>query len=156
MPRRNRPERRVILPDPRYGVSVIQRTINSIMHGGKKGVAERILYDALDRVEEKTRQNPVDVFQQALANVTPQMEVKPRRVGGATYQVPVEIRSDRRTALAIRWLLRAARARSGTPMNERLAAEILDAYHSSGAAFKRKEDTHRMADANRAFIHYRW
>ena len=156
MPRRNRPERRVVLPDPRYGVPVIQRTINSIMHGGKKGVAERILYQALDRVEEKTRQNPVDVFQQALGNVTPQMEVKPRRVGGATYQVPVEIRSDRRTALAIRWLLRAARARSGTPMNERLAAEILDAYHSTGAAFKRKEETHRMADANRAFIHYRW
>lgn len=156
MPRRNRPERRVTLPDPRYQNVQVQQMINKIMQRGKKGVAERIMYGALTRVQERTRQEPVEVFQQALRNVTPQIEVKPRRVGGATYQVPVEIQPERRSALAIRWLLRAARARSGAPMRERLASELLDAYNNAGAAVKRREDTHRMAEANRAFVHYRW
>lgn len=156
MPRRNRPERRQVKPDPRYDSVSIQQFIHKIMLNGKKGVAERIMYQAMDRVQEQTRQDPIDVFQQALRNVTPQMEVKPRRVGGATYQVPVEIRADRRNALAVRWLLRAARSRSGRSMAERLAHELMDAYQNTGAAVKRREDTHRMAEANRAFVHYRW
>ncbi len=156
MPRRNRPERRRIDPDPRYNNATVQQTINRVMQRGKKGTAERIVYQALHRVGESTRQDALEVFLQALRNVTPQMEVKPRRVGGATYQVPVEIRADRRNALAIRWLLTAARARKGMAMAQRLAAEIEDAYHNTGAAVKRREDTHRMAEANRAFVHYRW
>ncbi len=156
MPRRNRPERRKIPPDPRYQNVTVQQTINRIMQRGKKGVAESIVYGALEEVGQLTRQEPLEVFSQALRNVTPQMEVKPRRVGGATYQVPVEIRAERRNALAIRWLLRAARARGGKKMAERLAAEIVDAYHDTGAAVKRREETHRMAEANRAFVHYRW
>ncbi len=156
MPRRNRPERRRIEPDPRYSNVTVQQTINRVMQRGKKGTAERIVYEALDRVGESTRQDSLEVFLQALRNVTPQMEVKPRRVGGATYQVPVEIRADRRSALAIRWLLTAARARKGMAMAQRLSAEIEDAYHNAGAAVKRREDTHRMAEANRAFVHYRW
>ena len=156
MPRRNRPERRRIDPDPQYSNVTVQQTINRVMQRGKKGTAERIVYGALDRVGESTRQDSLEVFLQALRNVTPQMEVKPRRVGGATYQVPVEIRADRRNALAIRWLLTAARARKGVAMAQRLAAEIEDAYHNTGAAVKRREDTHRMAEANRAFVHYRW
>ncbi len=156
MPRRNRPERRRIDPDPRYNNATVQQTINRVMQRGKKGTAERIVYEALHRVGESTRQDALEVFLQALRNVTPQMEVKPRRVGGATYQVPVEIRADRRNALAIRWLLTAARARKGMAMARRLAAEIEDAYHNTGAAVKRREDTHRMAEANRAFVHYRW
>ena len=156
MPRRNRPERRNIAPDPRFNNVTVQQTINRVMQRGKKSTAERIMYQALDRVGESTRQEPLEVFLQALRNITPQMEVKPRRVGGATYQVPVEIRADRRNALAIRWLLTAARARKGVAMAQRLAAEIEDAYHNNGAAVKRREDTHRMAEANRAFVHYRW
>jgi small subunit ribosomal protein S7 len=156
MPRRNRPERRNIAPDPRFNNVTVQQTINRVMQRGKKSTAERIMYQALDRVGESTRQEPLEVFLQALRNITPQMEVKPRRVGGATYQVPVEIRADRRNALAIRWLLTAARARKGIAMAQRLAAEIEDAYHNNGAAVKRREDTHRMAEANRAFVHYRW
>ena len=156
MPRRNRPERRRIDPDPQYNNVTVQQTINRVMQRGKKGTAERIVYRALDRVGESTRQDSLEVFLQALRNITPQMEVKPRRVGGATYQVPVEIRADRRNALAIRWLLTAARARKGMAMAQRLAAEIEDAYHNTGAAVKRREDTHRMAEANRAFVHYRW
>lgn len=156
MPRRNRPERRRIDPDPQYNNVTVQQTINRVMQRGKKGTAERIVYGALDRVGESTRQDSLEVFLQALRNITPQMEVKPRRVGGATYQVPVEIRADRRNALAIRWLLTAARARKGMAMAQRLAAEIEDAYHNTGAAVKRREDTHRMAEANRAFVHYRW
>ncbi|MCY3886303.1 MAG: 30S ribosomal protein S7 [Chloroflexi bacterium] len=156
MPRRNRPERRRIDPDPRYNNATVQQTINRVMQRGKKSTAERIVYEALHRVGESTRQDALEVFLQALRNVTPQMEVKPRRVGGATYQVPVEIRADRRNALAIRWLLTAARARKGMAMARRLAAEIEDAYHNTGAAVKRREDTHRMAEANRAFVHYRW
>ena len=156
MPRRNRPETRIIPPDPRYQSLPLQQTVNRIMLKGKKGVAERIIYGALDRVEQQTRQEPNEIFQQALRNCTPQMEVKPRRVGGATYQVPVEIRGQRRTSLAIRWMVAAARARKGRSMAERLAQEILDAYQNTGAAVKRRDDTHRMAEANRAFAHYRW
>ena len=156
MPRRNRPERRVTKPDPRYNSIAVQQFINKIMMGGKRGVAERTMYGALDQVAEQTRQDPVDVFQQALRNVMPQMEVRPRRVGGATYQVPVEVQPARRNALAVRWMLRAARSRSGRSMAERLAAELADAFQNTGAAVKRREDTHRMAEANRAFVHYRW
>lgn len=156
MPRRNRPEKHDIKPDPRFSSVQIQQFINKIMMGGKKGTAERIMYGALGRIEEQTRQDPMEVFQQALRNVTPQMEVKPRRVGGATYQVPIEIRADRRNALAVRWILRAARARGGRSMVERLSQELIDAQQNTGAAVKRREDTHRMAEANRAFAHYRW
>ena len=126
------------------------------MYHGKKGGAETIVYKALDHIQERSRQDPIEVFQQALRNITPQMEVKARRVGGTTYQVPVEIRADRRNTLAIRWLLAAARARGGRSMAERLAQEILDAHENSGNAVKRREDTHRIAEANRAFVHYRW
>jgi small subunit ribosomal protein S7 len=126
------------------------------MYSGKKSTAERIVNDALDRVERTTGRAPIDVFEQAVRNSTPQIEVKPRRVGGATYQVPVDIRSERRQALAIRWLLLGARGRGGRSMSERLAAELMDAANNTGAAIRRKEDTHRMAEANRAFVHYRW
>ncbi len=156
MPRRNRPARRVLRADPRYQSVLVQQCINKVMYNGKKGGAERIVYQALDHVQQRSRQDPMDVFQQALRNITPQMEVKARRVGGTTYQVPVDIRADRRNTLAIRWLLAAARARSGRSMAERLAQEILDAHENTGAAVKRREDTHRMAEANRAFVHYRW
>jgi small subunit ribosomal protein S7 len=156
MPRRNRPERHKIAPDPRYNSQPLQQFINKVMMNGKKGTAERIVYGALAHIEDRTRRDPMDVFQQAMRNVTPQMEVKPRRVGGATYQVPVEIRADRRTALAVRWLLTAARARGGRSMAQRLAQEIMDASENQGTAVKRREDTHRMAEANRAFVHYRW
>ena len=156
MPRRNRPERRTIKPDPRYNSATLQQFVNKVMMDGKKGVAERVVYGALDQIQERTRQDPLEVFQQALRNVAPQMEVKPRRVGGATYQVPVEVRSDRAHALATRWLLQAVRSRSGRSLQERLAQELLDASQSTGAAVKRREDTHRMVEANRAFVHYRW
>jgi small subunit ribosomal protein S7 len=126
------------------------------MYSGKKSLAERIVYRALDQIETQTRRDPLDTFEQALRNATPMVEVKPRRVGGATYQVPVDIRAERRGSLAIRWLLRSARARRGRSFAERLAAELLDAANSQGATIKRKEDTHRMAEANRAFVHYRW
>ena len=156
MARRNRPERRQISPDARYHSVAIQEFIHKTMMGGKKGTAERVVYGALDQIQAQTRQDPMEVFHQALRNATPQMEVKPRRVGGATYQVPVEIRADRRNALAVRWLIRAARARGGRSMAERLAQELLDAAQSTGAAVRRREETHRMAEANRAFVHYRW
>ena len=156
MSRRRRAEIRKILPDPRHNSVDLAKFINNVMMNGKKGTAERIVYGALAHIEERTRRDPMDVFQQAMRNVTPQMEVKPRRVGGATYQVPVEIRADRRTALAVRWLLAAARARGGRSMAERLAQEIMDASENQGTAVKRREDTHRMAEANRAFVHYRW
>jgi small subunit ribosomal protein S7 len=156
MPRRNRPVRRKINSDPRYNSVTLQEFINKLMMNGKKGTAERIVYGALAHIEARTRQDPMDVFQSAIRNVTPQMEVKPRRVGGATYQVPVEIRADRRSALAVRWLLTAARKRGGRAMAERLAQEILDASTNQGTAVKRREETHRMAEANRAFVHYRW
>jgi len=156
MPRRYKPEKRQIPPDPRYNSVLVQVMINKIMRNGKKSVAEKILYRAFDRIQERTGRDPLDVFQQAIRNATPVLEVKPRRVGGATYQVPVEIRPDRRLALAMRWIINAARARKGRPMFERLADELLDAANNPGAAVKRRDDTHRMAEANRAFVHYRW
>ncbi len=156
MPRRNRPERRIIRPDPRYGDQQVQILINKVMTRGKKSTAERVVYGAFDRIQENTGRDPVDTFRQAMRNATPVLEVKPRRVGGTTYQVPVEIRPERRTALAMRWLLMGARSRGGLTMAERLAAELLDAANNAGSAIKRRDDTHRMAEANRAFVHYRW
>jgi small subunit ribosomal protein S7 len=156
MPRRARVVKREVMPDPRYQSKTVSMFINKLMLHGKKSVAERIMYDAFNRIEETTRRNPLDTFEQAVRNATPLVEVKPRRVGGATYQVPVDIRGDRRMALAIRWLLRSARARTGRSMAERLSAELLDAANNQGATIKRREDTHRMAEANRAFVHYRW
>ena len=156
MPRRSRPEKRDVLPDARYNNKNVAVFINKVMQRGKKSVAERIMYDALERLEQQTSRNPLDIFEQAVRNATPAIEVKPRRVGGATYQVPVDIRAERRLALAMRWLLRAARARGGRSMAEKLAAELLDAASGQGATIKRREDTHRMAEANRAFVHYRW
>ena len=156
MPRRNRPERRVIRPDSRYSDQQVQILINKVMTRGKKSTAERVVYGAFDHIQESTGRDPVDTFRQAMRNATPVLEVKPRRVGGTTYQVPVEIRPERRTALAMRWLLQGARARGGHTMSERLAAELLDAANNAGSAIKRRDDTHRMAEANRAFVHYRW
>jgi len=156
MPRRAKIVKREILPDGRYGSRTVTMFVNKLMQRGKKSTAERIMYDALNRVETQTRKSPLDTFDMALRNATPTIEVKPRRVGGATYQVPVDIRAERRMALAIRWLLRSARARGGRSMAERLAAELMDAASGQGATIKRKEDTHRMAEANRAFVHYRW
>ena len=156
MSRRHSAEKREINPDPKYGNLVISKFMNSIMLAGKKSVAENIVYGALDIIEGKTKANPVNVFQQALDNVMPSIEVRSRRVGGATYQVPVEVRPERRQALAIRWLIQAARARNDKTMVDRLSAELLDAANNRGAAVKKREDTHRMAEANRAFSHYRW
>jgi small subunit ribosomal protein S7 len=156
MPRRKRAEKRDILPDGKYNNRTVTMFVNKIMERGKKSTAERIMYSALDKVEAQTRRSAMDTFEIALRNATPTIEVKPRRVGGATYQVPVDIRAERRMALAIRWLLRSARSRGGRSMSERLAAELMDAATGQGATIKRKEDTHRMAEANRAFIHYRW
>ena len=156
MSRRHRAEKREVLPDPKFGNMVVSKFMNSIMHAGKKSVAETIVYGALDMIEGKTKQNPVTVFEQALENVMPTIEVRSRRVGGATYQVPVEVRNDRRQALGIRWLISAARDRNEKTMTERLSAELLDASNNRGNAVKKREDTHRMAEANRAFAHYRW
>ena len=156
MPRRRRADRRIIRGDARYDNVQIQMVINRLMLNGKKGVAEKIVYKALDVIRERVRQDPADVFVQALNNITPEMEVRPRRVGGATYQVPVEIRYERRSSLGIRWLVTAARSRKGRPAYLSLADELLDAYNHTGSAFRRKEETHRMAEANRAFAHYRW
>ena len=156
MPRRARIARRVLTPDPKYGNRSLAKFINRIMTRGKKSTAERIVYGAFDIIESSSKRNPLEVFEQAMRNATPALEVKPRRVGGATYQVPVEIKGDRRNALAMRWLITAARARSGKSMAEKMAAEIMDAAHGVGATIKRREDTHRMAEANRAFAHYRW
>ncbi|MEL7527132.1 MAG: 30S ribosomal protein S7 [Pseudomonadota bacterium] len=156
MSRRHRAEKREINPDPKFGDVVVTKFMNSIMYDGKKSTAERIVYGAFDVVENKTRENPIEVFHAALENVMPQVEVRSRRVGGATYQVPVEVRSDRRQALAIRWLITAARNRNETTMVDRLSGELLDAANNRGTAVKKREDTHRMADANRAFSHYRW
>jgi small subunit ribosomal protein S7 len=156
MPRRNRPEKREIVPDAKYSSRTVSMFINKVMMSGKKSTAERIMYDALALIEERTGRAPMDTFEQALRNATPAVEVKPRRVGGATYQVPVDIRAERRMALAIRWLLRSARSRGGRSMAEKLAGELMDAATNQGATIKRREDTHRMAEANRAFIHYRW
>jgi small subunit ribosomal protein S7 len=156
MSRRHRAERREVLPDPKFGNMVVSKFMNSIMYAGKKSVAEKIVYGALDMIESKTKQNAVGVFEQALDNVMPTIEVRSRRVGGATYQVPVEVRTDRRQALGIRWLITAARDRNEKTMTERLSAELLDASNNRGNAVKKREDTHRMAEANRAFAHYRW
>jgi small subunit ribosomal protein S7 len=156
MPRRARVVRREIAPDARFGSKSLARFINKIMLSGKKSLAERIVYGALDRIEAQTHRSPLDVFDQALRNATPVLEVKPRRVGGATYQVPVEIRGERRNSLAMRWLINAARGRNGRSMTEKLAGELLDAFNNTGATIKRREDVHRMAEANKAFAHYRW
>ncbi len=156
MSRRHSAEKREINPDPKFGNIVISKFMNSIMRAGKKSVAENIVYGALDLIEGKTKSNPIGVFQQALDNVMPAIEVRSRRVGGATYQVPVEVRSTRRQALGIRWIIIAARERNEKTMTERLSAELLDASNNRGNAVKKREDTHRMAEANRAFSHYRW
>ena len=156
MSRRHRAEKREIIPDAKFGDTVISKFMNSVMHAGKKSVAEAIVYGAFDVIEGKTKSSPVGVFQQALDNVMPAIEVRSRRVGGATYQVPVEVRNDRRQALGIRWIITAARERNEKTMVERLSAELLDASNNRGNAVKKREDTHRMAEANRAFSHYRW
>jgi len=156
MSRRHRAEKREILPDAKYHDVVLTKFMNSIMLDGKKSVAERIVYGALDRVETKMRTEPLRVFHDALENVRPAIEVRSRRVGGATYQVPVEVRQDRAQALAIRWLISAARGRAERTMADRLSAELMEAADNRGAAVKKREDTHRMAEANRAFSHYRW
>ncbi len=156
MSRRRAAERREILPDPKFGDVVVNKFMNSLMHAGKKSTAEGILYGAFDQIESKTGNDPVKVFHEALENVKPSVEVRSRRVGGATYQVPIEVRPIRRQALAIRWLIIASRGRSERTMTERLAGELMDAASSRGASVKKREDTHRMAEANKAFSHYRW
>ncbi len=156
MARRRRAQRRKIAPDPQYGSVELTRFINRLMIGGKKSVAQRAMSDALDKLEQETDRPGLEVFEQAMRNAMPALEVKPRRVGGATYQVPVEVRPERRGALAQRWLIEAARERSGRPIADRLYAEILEASRGTGVAVRRREDLHRMAEANRAFVHYRW
>ncbi len=156
MSRRHRAEKREINPDPKFGDLVLSKFMNSIMLDGKKSIAEKIVYGALDQVEEKARAEALPMFHTALENIAPQVEVRSRRVGGATYQVPVEVRAERRQALAIRWLIAAARKRNETTMIERLSGELMDAANNRGAAVKKREDTHKMAEANRAFSHYRW
>ena len=156
MPRRSRPVKRDVPPDARHGSKTITRFINKLMERGKKGTAERIVYTALAIVEERSGRDPLEIFNQAIVNTRPAIEVKPRRVGGATYQVPVQVPDNRRESLAMRWLLQAAKSRPGRSMAEKLANEFLDAYNNTGAAVKRREDTHRMAEANKAFAHYRW
>ena len=156
MSRRHSAEKREVNPDPKFGNVIITKFMNSIMYDGKKSAAETIVYGALAMIETKTKQGPLPVFEQALENVMPTIEVRSRRVGGATYQVPVDVRTDRRQALAIRWIIIAARARNENTMEERLSAELLDAANNRGTAVKKREDTHKMAEANRAFSHYRW
>jgi small subunit ribosomal protein S7 len=156
MSRRHRAEKREIIPDPKYGDLVLTKFMNSLMYEGKKSAAERIVYGALGRIEAKAKRDAIQMFHEALDNVKPAIEVRSRRVGGATYQVPVEVRTDRRQALAIRWIITAARARNENTMEERLSGELLDAANNRGTAVKKREDTHRMAEANRAFSHYRW
>jgi small subunit ribosomal protein S7 len=156
MSRRHRAEKREINPDPKFGDLVVTKFMNAIMFDGKKSVAEKIVYGALDQVEARAKQEPVTVFHQALDNVAPHVEVRSRRVGGATYQVPVDVRPERRQALAIRWLITAARNRNETTMVDRLSGELMDAANNRGTAVKKREDTHKMAEANRAFAHYRW
>ncbi|MFL4469987.1 30S ribosomal protein S7 [Tateyamaria armeniaca] len=156
MSRRHAAEKREVLPDAKYGDKVLTKFMNNLMVDGKKSTAERIVYSAFDRVESKIKRAPVEVFHEALDNIQPSVEVRSRRVGGATYQVPVEVRPERRQALAIRWLIIAARKRNENTMEERLAGELMDAVQSRGTAVKKREDTHKMADANKAFSHYRW
>ncbi|MCF3595534.1 30S ribosomal protein S7 [Rhodobacteraceae bacterium LMO-12] len=156
MSRRHAAEKREVLPDAKYGDRVLTKFMNNLMLDGKKSAAEKIVYGALDRVEDKIKRAPLEVFHEALENIQPSVEVRSRRVGGATYQVPVEVRPERRQALAIRWLINASRARNEHTMQERLAGELMDAVQSRGSAVKKREDTHKMADANKAFSHYRW
>ena len=156
MSRRHAAEKREILPDAKYGDRILSKFMNNLMLDGKKSVAERIVYGALDRVEDKMKKAPVEVFHEALDNIKPSVEVRSRRVGGATYQVPVEVRPERREALAIRWLINASRARNENTMEERLSGELMDAVNGRGTAVKKREDTHKMDDANKAFSHYRW
>ena len=156
MPRRARPTKRVISPDAKHHNETVARLINRIMTRGKKSTAEKIVYGALDVMEQQVSKEPVILLEQAIKNATPLLEVKPRRVGGATYQVPVEVRPDRALSLALRWLVKSARARAGKSMAEKLAAELLDASRGEGVTIKKREDTHKMAEANRAFAHYRW
>src|SRR5437867_4075126 len=156
MPRRGKVVRRPTPPDARYKSVWVQVMINKVMKNGKKSTAERIVYDALSQVGERTKEDARTVFEQAMRNTMPVLEVRPRRVGGATYQIPLEVRPARQTSLAMRWILGAARGRSGRPMADKLAAEIMDAYRQQGAAIKKREDTHKMAEANKAFVHYRW
>ena len=156
MSRRHSAEKREVNPDPKFGNMIITKFMNSVMYDGKKSVAEAIVYGALDKIESKIKQNPLQAFEQALDNVSPSIEVRSRRVGGATYQVPVEVRPERRQTLAIRWIIEAARERNEKTMVDKLSSELLDASNNRGNAVKKREDTHRMAEANRAFSHYRW
>ena len=157
MSRRNRAEVRPVVADPKFGSKVVTKVINQVMLDGKKSIAQKVVYDAMEQAGKKLNANPLDVFNQALENIKPVLEVKSRRVGGSTYQVPMEIRPDRRQTLAIRWMVMFARKRNGErTMEERLAGEIIDAYNNTGASVKRKEEMHRMAEANKAFAHYRW
>ena len=156
MPRRGNVPKRDVLPDPLYGSKMVTRLVNSIMHDGKKGVAQKIVYSAFDIVKERTGNDPLEMFQKALDNIMPELEVKARRVGGSTYQVPMEVRPERRVTLGLRWLVSFSRQRNERTMKERLAHEIIDAVNGTGNAVKRREDTHRMAEANRAFAHYRY
>ena len=156
MPRRGRISKRDVLPDPLYNSKLVTKLINNVMEDGKKGVAQKIVYEAFSAIEQKLGQNPLEVFNEALENVMPVLEVKARRVGGSTYQVPMEVRAERRQTLGLRWMIGYARKRGERTMADRLAAEILDARNSTGGAFKKKEETHRMAEANKAFAHYRY
>ena len=156
MPRRRVVAKRIILPDPKFKDRLVAKFINSLMYQGKKGVGEQIFYDAMDIIADKTKNDPIRVFKKAMDNIKPIIEVKARRVGGSTYQVPIEVRSDRREALGIRWLIRYSRARGEKSMRDKLAGEIMDAFGGKGAAVKKREETHRMAEANKAFAHYRW
>jgi small subunit ribosomal protein S7 len=156
MSRRHAAEKRQVLPDAKYGDTVLTKFMNNLMIDGKKSIAESIVYNALDRVEKRIKRSPIEVFREALDNIKPSVEVRSRRVGGATYQVPVDVRPERREALAIRWLIAAARKRNENTMEERLAGELSDAVQNRGSAVKKREDTHKMADANKAFSHYRW
>jgi len=156
MPRRYRPSKREIEPDIKYNNQMVAKFINKLMKGGKKSLAARILYNSFDIIEERMKKSPLDVFEQAINNAAPVLEVKPRRVGGATYQIPMEVPPDRRISLAVRWLLQSARNRPGKTMAEKLANELMDAAQGTGATIKKKDDTHRMAEANKAFAHYRW
>ncbi|MFQ5576154.1 MAG: 30S ribosomal protein S7 [Anaerolineae bacterium] len=154
--RRNRAPQRIVEPDLKYNSELVARFINKVMKGGKKSLATRIVYEAMDIASARAKKPPLDVFEEAVKNITPLLEVRPRRVGGATYQIPMEVRPERRRSLALRWLLASARARNGKSMAEKLAAEILDATNGQGASVKKKDDTHRMAEANKAFARYRW
>jgi small subunit ribosomal protein S7 len=156
MPRRNRPPRRIMEPDVKYNSELVARFANKLMRDGKKSKAFRVVYDAFDIIEERAKKPPLEVFEQAVKNATPLLEVRPRRVGGATYQIPMEVRPERRLSLAIRWLMQSTRQRPGKSMAEKLASELMDAAAGQGASIKKRDDTHRMAEANRAFAHYRW